>query len=138
MKGLEGLIRVHKWRLEEERKTLGNLLHMRETFVRATQEIRAEIAREKEAANDVTVSFTFGPYVKAAMNRIEALSRSINETDVAIGEAEDRVAAAYREERKYELAFEARRKRDAERLDRSERIAMDEIALNQHRRSNTQ
>jgi flagellar biosynthesis chaperone FliJ len=134
MKGLKGLIRVHKWRLEEERKTLAHLLDMRESFIRSIESIRAEMAKEREVVKDWTFAFAYAPYVKGVLARIDALTLSVAETDAAIDQAEERVADAYREFRKYEIALEARLKREAEEAERRDRIALDEIALNQHRR----
>jgi flagellar FliJ protein len=135
MKGLPSLIRLHRLQLEEERKVLARLLGMRHEFQRQIQTVRADVARErKSATTSLEWSFAFPPYADAAQFRVEQINKKIDELDVGIGEAEERVSAAFKELKKYETALENQLERERIEAERKDQIVLDEIALNVHRR----
>ena len=135
MKGLPSLVRLHRWQLEEERKILARLLAARHELESQIKTVRSDVARErKNATENLEWSFAFPPYADAAQFRVEQINKKIDELDGSIGEAEERVSAAFKELKKYETALENQLERERREVERKEQIVLDEIALNAHRR----
>ncbi len=135
MKGLPSLVRLHRWQLEEERKILARLLAARHELESQIKTVRSGVARErKNATENLEWSFAFPPYADAAQFRVEQINKKIDELDGSIGEAEERVSAAFKELKKYETALENQLERERLEAERKEQIVLDEIALNAHRR----
>lgn len=135
MKGLPSLVRLHRWQLEEERKILARLLAARHELESQIKTVRSDVARErKNATENLEWSFAFPPYADAAQFRVEQINKKIDELDGSIGEAEERVSAAFKELKKYETALENQLERERLEVERKEQIVLDEIALNAHRR----
>jgi flagellar export protein FliJ len=135
MKGLPSLVRLHRWQLEEERKVLARLLAARHELESQIKTVRSDVARErKNATENLEWSFAFPPYADAAQFRVEQINKKIDELDGSIGEAEERVSAAFKELKKYETALENQLERERLEAERKEQIVLDEIALNAHRR----
>ena len=134
MKGLPSLIRLNKWQLEEERKALAALLSSRRDLEDRAAQIRADMASERKKANNINWLFAYAPYADSANRQIDAISNLISELDVKIDAAEDRVADAFKDLKKYEVALERQQERERIEAERRDQIALDEIALNAHRR----
>jgi flagellar export protein FliJ len=134
MKGLSNLIRLHKWQLEEERKALAALLSARQDLEDRAAKIRADMASERQKANNINWLFAYPPYAEAANKQLDRLAESVTELEVTIAAAEDRVADAFKELKKYEVALERQLERERIEAERREQILLDEIALNAHRR----
>ena len=134
MTGLKSLIRLHKWELEEERKALARLLAMRQGIVNQIQRIRDDMAHERRNANNLHWFFAYPPYAEAMNHRIEVLNASLFELDDQIAEAEERVSAAFKEKRKFEIALENQLELERQAEERRDQAALDEIALNAFRR----
>jgi flagellar protein FliJ len=134
MKGLPSLIRLHRWELEEERKTLAHLLGIRQGLEDQARNVRSDVARERKHASTLEWSFAFPPYADAARMRLDDLRKKIDEVDVGVVEAEERVSAAFKELKKYETALENQLERERIEAERRDQIVLDEVALNAHRR----
>ncbi len=134
MKGLSSLIRLNKWNLEEERKALAALLSARQDLQDRAAQIRANLAHERKQATSVNWLFAIPPYADAVGRQLEAIANSVSELDVKIDAAEERVADAFKELKKYEVALERQLERERIEAERRDQIALDEIALNAHRR----
>ena len=135
MKGLDGLIRVNKWKLDEARKTLAGLESMAEDFRRQIAALDAELRREAEVARgSPEAAQGYGAYLGAARARRQRLEKSLGEAVRQVGEAHGAVTRAFQELRRYELAQQARARRQAELARRSDRIRQDEVGLNLYRR----
>jgi flagellar export protein FliJ len=135
VKGLPGLIRLHQWKLDEARRQLAALESLADDFRRQIagfdEELRreADIARESEAAAQL-----YGSFLTASRTRRQRLENSLAEVVRQAGEAHAHVTRAFQELKRYELALEAREKKQAELARRADQIRTDEIGLNQFRR----
>ena len=134
MKGLQSLIRLHKWQLEEERKKLARLLGARADLEAQCRRIREDLAAERKKAGQVDWLFAYPPYAAAAQKRLDSLAESIAELDGHIAEAEEHVSEAFAELKKYEVALEKQLERERQEAARREQATLDEIALKLHRR----
>jgi flagellar export protein FliJ len=133
MKGLNSMIRLQKWQVDEKRRQLAELEAMRADLVRRKEGLRAEVAAEHKAADAQVIQFAFATYVRDALSRLETLGSSIEEVDRAIEAMQDELADAFRELKKYEVAEARHAARAQEEEARRDQIATDEIALNMFR-----
>jgi len=134
MKGLSSLIRLHKWQLEEERKVLAALLSARQDLEDRAAKIRTDMASERQKASNINWLFAYPPYADAAYKQLDRLAESVTELEGKIDAAEERVADAFKELKKYEVALERQLERERLEAERRDQILLDEIALNAHRR----
>lgn len=139
MRGLPSLIKMHGLRLDEKRRKLADLERMREALVGQRQALEAEIASERARAEaKPETQADFGAYVRAALKRRATLDRSIADVERESEAANDEVAEAYRELKKFELV---KQRQDAEALlegNRREQADLDEIGLNNFLRKGQQ
>ena len=134
MKGLPSLIKLHKWELEEERKVLAALLSARQDLEDRAAQIRIDMAAARQNANNINWLFAYPPYADASYKQLDRLAESVTELDGKIDVAEERVADAFKELKKYEVALERQLQRERLKAERRDQIILDEIALNAHRR----
>jgi len=131
MSGLPSLIKMHGLTLDEKRRELAEIERMRAAIVEKRDRLDAEMASERARADaHPETQADFGAYVRAALKRREALNRQIADIEKASEAANEEVAEAYRELKKFELV---KQRRDAEALleaNRREQADLDEIGLN--------
>ncbi len=133
MKGLSGLIRLNRWRVDEKRRELIGLENMRQDLLVRRTALDVEIAAEQHVADESVVQYAYGTYVKNALRRRETLNKSIAEVEAAITEKQREVGEAVQELKKIEIAADRRAERERLEMNRRDQIAMDEIALNVYR-----
>ena len=135
-KDLHSLIRLSRWTVDEIQRTLAILVEKEERLVAARYALDEELKRERVAAmqNVMEGGLTFSGYMIRYQMRRDELDYQIVEVGKEISAARDTLAEAYRDQKTYELAQEARDKAWAEELARREQISLDEIAQNLYRR----
>lgn len=135
MKGLPGLIRLNKWKLDEARRQLAALESLADDFrgqiTRLDEELRreADIARGSEEAARL-----YGAFLTTSRTRRQRLEKSLADILRQVGEAHEQVSRAFQELKRYEIALEARERKQAELARRADQIRTDEVGLNQFRR----
>jgi len=135
VKRLTGIIRLHRWQLEERLRDLQELERLHERLQTQVVGLDEELAREKTVAGEChEASYTLSAYVKQAIGRRRKLKDSLYRVIDQIQEMEDSVAEAYRELKKYELTEANRLQREKKYLERRQQIELDEISLNSYRR----
>ena len=135
MKGLEGLIRLQRWRLDESRRRLTELDRLKAEFQGKQRNLEAEIAREQGlAAADGEGGRAWSSFAARALERRATLARSVAEADAALAAAGEEVNEAFRELKKLELAVERAERRQQEAAQRREQLRLDAVALDMHRR----
>jgi len=135
VKRLTGLIRLHRWKLEERLRDLRELERLYERLQSQASDLDAELSRERTVAMDShEANHTIGGYVEKTIGRKRKLKDSMSEVVNQIGELESAVAEAYRELKKYELTEANQLQRQRKHLERRQQIELDEISLNTHRR----
>ncbi len=135
-KSMTGLIRLHKWQLDEKRRNMGELEKMRSELLHNLQHLQDELAAEKKmAASSPIVSINYVGYAQQVMVRRENIKNSISEVDASIENMKDQVAEAFKELKKYQVVEQ--RKQDRLLADRNlrQQSELDELAINMHRRS---
>jgi len=130
MRGLDGLIRMWKWRLDERRRIVVDLEVMRADIDRRIALLETELEKERSVAgSDVSLSYTFAAYRRANRERVDRLRASREEVVDKIAAAQEEVNAAFRELKKYELVKENRLQQEARERARIEQAELDEAGL---------
>ena len=135
MKNLHGLIRYHKWRLDEKQRALAELRNQEDHILADTARLEEAIKTEQRTAGaNYEVAFGYGNYARAAIGRREQFGRALAQVRARIAVASDELAECFREVKTYELAQEERDKREAEERRHKENLDLDETAQIGHRR----
>ena len=132
---LANLIRVHRWTLDERRRTLTDLEKLEDKLRADLVALEADLEREREVATkSPELAYAYPAFASAAKQRREKIQRSIEEVGRETERARRQVEAAFQEVKKYELALEAAEKRQQDKLKRREQAALDEMGLALHAR----
>ena len=135
MSGLDTLVRLHRWRVDEKQRHLAELQRMRADLEARAAGLSAEMERESElAGREPELRAVFPAYVAGAQHRREVLRKSCTEVDAKIETAREELNAAFREAKKYEIAAENRAKRANAAVARRLRAELDEIGAEGYRR----
>lgn len=135
MSGLDQLMRLQKWTLDEKRRQaldLESLIEKLETDVRLLDE---EIVREVEAAQaSIELQRALPAYRKIMQERRERLEQSIDNLRVELARVQEEIAEAFSDLKKTEQTIESRKLRQRQLERRREQIVADDIGLELHRR----
>ena len=135
MSALPSLIRLHRWRLEEKRRTLATLHGLIADLRNQAQQLEDEIAREQQAAAaSHEAGFNYGRYAAEAIRRRQNIAVSIANLEGQVAIAHDEVSAAFQEAKRFEIALERAEERDRIETERRDQAVQDEVALNVFRR----
>lgn len=134
---LPALIRLHGWRVEDRRRALAAARARADSVGQRLSDLAAELGRERavSAASPAEAGFAFPAYQRRIAAERDTLAADLSAAVAAVSEARDALAGAYREQRKLELAQQGRDSRQASARARRERIALDELGLDGHRRA---
>lgn len=135
MKGVGGLIRLWKWRLDERRRIVVDLEIMRASIERQMAALDAELEHERKVATqNYTAGYGFTAYRRMNRERHANAEMARNQTIDRIAAAQEEVNAAFREQKKYELVLENWEKREKAKQEKRERDELDEAGLQSFRR----
>lgn len=135
MKGLDTLIRMHKWQLDEKRRGVVALEQFADKLRRERQKLLLDFEDEKQAASRAPeAAFTFEAYARSVKDRLARLERSLDKILDELEAARAALSEAFQEVKRYEIAQSNRDRKQREAERRAEREAIDEIGLNQFRR----
>ena len=134
MKNLVTLVRLHKWRIDESTRKLGELEALANRFRGQIAGIADVLAREAELAGEsVESAASYSNFMAVQMGRRRTLEQSIGDLGHEIAEAREQLAAAFRELKSYEITLERKRGHAARARDRREQATLDEIGQILHR-----
>lgn len=135
MSGLDQLMRLQKWTLDEKRRQaldLESLIDKFETDIRLLDE---EVIREVDAAQQsIELQRALPGYRKMMQERRERLEQSIANLRVELVRMQDEIAEAFSELKKTEQTIQSRKQRQRQQERRREQIVSDDIGLELHRR----
>lgn len=135
MRGLAGIIRLNKFKLDEARRQLAALETLADDFRRQITTLDDDLRREADVARESEEGARlYAAFLTVARTRRQRLDTSLAEVTRQMGEAHLHVTNAYQELKRYQLALEAREKQQAVREHRADQIRTDEIGLNLFRR----
>ena len=130
-KGIETLIRLNDWRVDQKRRKLGNLLRLIEDFEAELKKLEQDLVSEQTAAAAAPNEggFIYGHYADVVIQRRAIIQVSIQQLEKEANEAREEVSEAYRELKKYETALEARETREEAELASKEQLELDEVGI---------
>ena len=138
MRGLASLIRLHRWKLDEQRKTLANLERLAGEMRGQIGQIGENLRSEAELADQsIEATRAFSAYMTAEMERRDRLESSLAELNHQVAESREMVAAAFRQLKAYEITLHNRESHKASRRRRREQTALNEVGLNIYRMKNS-
>jgi flagellar export protein FliJ len=136
--GLDSLIRLHRWQLDEKRRALADLESLAARLSGEIAKLDGELARESAiAAEQEEPMIGFAAYLEATRGRRERLTVSLDQVQAQVATATEEIRAAFQELKKYELAAAGRISRARTREKRRETAYLDEVGTTAHHRRNT-
>lgn len=137
MSTLDSLIRLHRWQVDEQRRRVAELEQLAEKLREDLRRLEAEQLIEQEVAQrSPEVSYTYGSYAGAMVERRRNLTRSLTDAEQQTAKAREALAETYQEAKRYEIAAARRKLSQRLQANRAEQQAMDELAIDIHRRGN--
>jgi flagellar protein FliJ len=137
MSALDQLIRLHRWRLEDERRKMADLQRLTDRLVEQITGLDEDVMREAaatKAAGTPELIKAFAAYADLTRLRRDKLERSRQDVETRIEAARELVLETFRELEKYEQAQRNRQAKRQAELKRRERIHEDEVGIDRHRR----
>lgn len=136
MKSRDTLLKLYKFRVDEAKTRLHGFEQMRADMTRKIVELEGHLSEESRRATENEIGrFAYPSFARSIRERKEKLAQSIAEIERSIAEARIDVQDAFRELKKFELAEEARVKREADHLAQVEQSDTDERAIQRFARA---
>lgn len=137
MKGLDSIIRLRQWELDEKRRKVADLERLAVRLRNEIDQLEQGVKKEqKVAAENTEVSGTYGGYANAVILRRDKLRQSLVELEGQMVSAVEEVAEAFREFKKFDLIKARNEKRKMAKHAREQQMDLDEAGINIFNRSN--
>ena len=130
-KGLETLIRLNEWSVDQKRRKLGGLLRLIDGFEAELKKLEQDLVNEQAAAAAAPNEggFLYGYYADTVIDRRAIIHISTQQLEKDASEAREEVSEAYRELKKFETALKARKTREKAELAKREQSELDEVGI---------
>jgi flagellar export protein FliJ len=137
-KDLSTLIRLHKYRVDEKRRSLGELLGIIANLEKKSENLEAEIISEQQMASSApeSIGMFYGAYAKEVVNKRKEILDEIFDCEKKIAEKQEELRTEYKDLKIFEITQEAREKVVASELTKKEQIILDEMGQESYRRRN--
>jgi uncharacterized phage infection (PIP) family protein YhgE len=135
MSGLDQMLRLQKWTLDEKRRQATDLEALIDRLRSDIRRLDDEVANEVEAArNDLELQRVLPDYKKMMAERRARIEKSVADLTAELDKLRDQIMESFAELKKTEqtIANRAQRQRVAQR--RREQNRADEVGLQLHRR----
>ncbi len=135
MKSLSTLIKLQKTRVDEQRQHLARLQARLQEIENQIAQLEIKKAREQVAAEQsAEARTTYGVFLKVAVKRGRELDRERQIAAAAVEAAHNILIEIFEEQKRYEIAEEARVAAEDKEERRRERIELDEVGGVVHER----
>jgi len=137
MSALDQLIRLHRWRLEDERRKMAELQRLADKLIDQIAGLDEDITREAATTRSIgspELNKAFAAYADLTRLRREKLERSRQDVQARIESARELVLETFRELEKYEQAQRNRQAKKQAEIKRRDQLVADEIGIDRHRR----
>jgi len=132
---IESLIRLHRWQVDERRRSLAELEGLAEQLRDELRRLAEEQQAEADAASgSLEAQFAYAGYVRQAMERQRTLEKSQADVEVQMLQAREALAQAFEEMKRYETAATNRERLRVQRVARRESLELDALAIENFRR----
>ena len=137
-KDLSTLIRLHKYRVDEKRRSLGELLGIIAKLEEKSENLEAEIILEQQMASSApeSIGMFYGAYAKEVVNKRKEILDEIFDCEKKIAEKKEELRTEYKDLKIFEITQEAREKVVASEVTKTEQIILDEMGQESYRRRN--
>ena len=129
IEGLENLIRLRKWELDEARRILAEMLEERDEMVRRIEAIDAEMADQAKNSGLEVFATSLGAYMEGSRKQQQLIYDEMVKKDSLIEAQQEKVSESFRELKTYEIALEQQEKKKAQKLAKFEQDMLDEQGL---------
>ena len=135
-KDLKTLIRLHKHRVDEKRRSLGELLGEIAALEQKNEYLENQLSLEQQFAKSASdsVGMFFGAYAKEAVNKRREIQQTKNVFEKKIAEAQEEMRAEYNDLKVFEITLESREQIATLEVAKSEQAILDELAQETRRR----
>jgi len=129
MKTRDSLIRLKRFQVDEKRRQLAQIESMISEFHRMADELDEQIRSEQERVGITDVThFAYPTFAKAAADRRDNLRNSAHELDDQLQRAQDELAEAIEDLKKFEQLEERDQQRERTAQEMAEQDQLDEVA----------
>jgi flagellar protein FliJ len=133
--GLDQLLRLQRWTLDEKRRQAGDLELLIDRLVQDITQLDDAVAHEIEAARaSIELQRMLPGYRQAMKERRGRLERSLIDLRGELDKLREQIAEAFSELKKTEQTVNNRQQRQRLAERRKDQAISDEIGLQQHRR----
>jgi flagellar export protein FliJ len=134
MKSRETLIRLKRFHVDEKRRQVAQLEAMIAEFERMAVDLEREISTEQSRAGITDPGhFAYPTYAKAAIQRRDNLSRSVNDLRTQLDDARANLGDAYEELKKVEILEERDQQRERVEEAAREQAELDRVGAHRAR-----
>ncbi|WP_417451548.1 flagellar export protein FliJ [Kordiimonas sp.] len=135
MSRLDGIIRLRKWELDEQRRVLAVMQAERDAINATIERLEDEKAEQSRNSGGLEVSpLTLGSYLEGVRKKQDMLRADLARKDEEVDKHRDVVAESFRELKTYEIARAQESKRIKAAEDKEEQDAFDELGIQNHAR----
>lgn len=135
MSGLDQLLRLQRWTLDEKRRQAGDLELLIDRLLQDITQLDDAVAHEIEAARaSIELQRMLPGYRQAMKDRRGRLEKSLVDLRGALDKLREQITAAFSELKKTEQTVKNRQQRQRLAERRKDQAISDEIGLQQHRR----
>jgi len=135
MSVLRRLVRYRRHLLDEKRRELRELEERAAGIDKAIADLDDNVVAEQRFGRRSTDAFNgYGRFARAALDRRAALLERLSEANAAVDRARDELLDMFAEAKRYEIGLEQQLEAERQERERQSQGALDEAALNQHRR----
>jgi len=135
MSGLDQLLRLQRWTLDEKRRQASDLEQLIDRVVKDIAQLDGAVAREIEAARaSIDLQRALPGYRQVMKDRRVRLEKSQTDLSGELDKLREQINEAFSELKKTEQTVKNREQRQRLAERRKDQAVSDEIGLNQHRR----
>lgn len=135
MSVLRRLVRYRRHLLDEKRRELRELEECAAAIDKAIADLDDNVVAEQRFGRRSTDAFNgYGSFARAALERRAALLERLSEANAAVDRARDELLDMFAEAKRYEIGLEQQLETERQERERQSQGALDEAALNLHRR----
>lgn len=134
MKGFEGLIRFQKWKVDEQRRVVGELEGNKAQYTNKIDEMEASVEREKNLWNDNQMDSTFGVYLNRIKKQRDDFEEVIATIQIDIDKERDVLRELFQDLKQFEIAQANRVAAAKNKEAKAEEAELNDIGIQLHRR----
>ncbi len=135
MSGLDQMLRLQKWTLDEKRRQAADLDALIERLRGDVRRLDEDVAREIEAARgNLDLERALPEYRKLMAERRDKILKSISDLSAELDKLRDQIMESFSELKKTEQTIANRQQRQRVAQRRRDQIRADEVGLELHRR----